>query len=106
MILLVCLLFSIQCFTSNAREAEVERRQREQLQQSCRFDRLNAQEPTQRITSEGGSVELLNVEDSEQFQCAGVAPLRETLNPNALSLPRYTNTPTMAYVVEGRNNII
>eukprot|EP01018_Ginkgo_biloba_P038605 Gb_30214 [translate_table: standard] len=101
LLVLVCLLFSECCHVSAAQRGRQEEQQPQQ-EQSCRIERLSAQEPSQRIRSEGGSLEFLNIQaDNDQFQCAGVTAIRETLDPNALLLPTYTNSPKIAYIVQG-----
>ncbi|CAL5432665.1 unnamed protein product [Camellia sinensis] len=65
--------------------------------QQCRLQRLSSSQPSQRIEYVGGITELWN-ENEDQFQCAGVAPMRNTLRPNALSLPNYHPAPRLVYI--------
>ncbi|CAL5436600.1 unnamed protein product [Camellia sinensis] len=65
--------------------------------QQCRLQRASSSQPSQRIEYEGGITELWN-ENEDQFQCAGVAPMRNTLRPNALSLPNYHPAPRLIYI--------
>lgn len=69
-------------------------------QQQCRFQRLSAAQPSQTLRSEGGTTELWD-ERQDQFQCAGVVAMRNTLRPNALSLPNYHPTPRLIFVERG-----
>ncbi|KAL2535852.1 12S seed storage protein CRA1 [Forsythia ovata] len=72
--------------------------------QQCRFQRLSASQPSRQIQSEGGVTELWE-ESQEQFQCAGVAAMRNTLQPNSLSLPNYHPTPRLVYIERGQGFI-
>ncbi|KAG6738276.1 hypothetical protein POTOM_057885 [Populus tomentosa] len=40
--------------------------------------------------------------NDEQFECAGVAVIRHTIQKRGLLLPAYTNTPKLVYVEQGR----
>ncbi|PIN11027.1 hypothetical protein CDL12_16381 [Handroanthus impetiginosus] len=73
-------------------------------EQQCRLQRLTTAQPSQRIESEGGVTELWD-EKEDQFQCAGVLAVRNTLRPNALSLPNYHPTPRLVYVERGQGFI-
>ncbi|KAL7198579.1 hypothetical protein ACSBR2_020965 [Camellia fascicularis] len=68
--------------------------------QQCRLQQLSSSQPSQRIESEGGITELWN-ENEDQFQCTGVAPMRNTWSPNALSLPNYHPAPRLVYIEQG-----
>ncbi|EXC31958.1 Legumin A [Morus notabilis] len=70
-------------------------------QNECQLDRLEAREPDHRVQSEGGLFESWNP-NHEQFQCAGVALLRLTIQPNGLHLPSYTNAPQLVHIIRGR----
>ncbi|GMN21173.1 hypothetical protein TIFTF001_048841, partial [Ficus carica] len=85
-----------QLSRSRSRSEEYSRRQNE-----CQFDNLQALEPDTRIQAEAGLIESWDP-DHEQFQCAGVAVVRRTIEPNGLHLPSYTNTPQLIYIVRGR----
>ncbi|KAL6519906.1 hypothetical protein OROMI_032800 [Orobanche minor] len=67
----------------------------------CRVDRLTAQEPTLRYESEAGRTEFWN-QDNQEFQCAGVAAVRNYIQPRGLLLPHYNSAPQLLYVVQGR----
>ncbi|XP_074575689.1 cocosin 1-like [Curcuma longa] len=67
----------------------------------CQLERLAALEPTRRVPSEAGFTEYFDQYD-EQFQCAGVAAQRRTIQPKGLLLPSFSNAPTLIYVVQGR----
>ncbi|XP_060180846.1 11S globulin seed storage protein 2-like [Lycium barbarum] len=69
--------------------------------QQCRLQRLTASHPTDRIESEGGVTELWD-ENEEQFQCAGVAPMRLVVRCNSLSLPNFHPMPRLVYVERGQ----
>ncbi|KAI3896371.1 hypothetical protein MKW92_048038 [Papaver armeniacum] len=72
--------------------------QQQQIQQQearqCRIQRITSSQPTQRIQSEGGVTEMWN-EFEDQFQCAGVAALRNIIQPNCLSLPNFSPSPRL-----------
>ncbi|KAK2989488.1 hypothetical protein RJ640_019587 [Escallonia rubra] len=72
--------------------------------QQCRLQRLTASQPSQSIQSEGGTTELWN-EREDQFQCVGVAALRNTLRPNSLSLPNFHPAPRLVYIEKGQGLI-
>ncbi|KAL3531231.1 hypothetical protein ACH5RR_010553 [Cinchona calisaya] len=69
--------------------------------QQCRIQRLTATQPSRTLESEGGVIELWN-KNEEQFQCAGVAPLRVVIRPNSIHLPSFHPTPRLAYVLQGK----
>ncbi|CAK7346396.1 unnamed protein product [Dovyalis caffra] len=73
----------------------------QQGQSQCQLDRLNALKPDNRIKSEAGVTESWDP-NHDQFQCAGVAILRRTIEPNGLLLPSYSNAPQLIYIVQGR----
>ncbi|KAF8038248.1 hypothetical protein BT93_B0946 [Corymbia citriodora subsp. variegata] len=66
----------------------------------CRIDRLDALEPTNQIQCEAGLVESWDP-NHDMFQCAGIAMVRHTIEPNGLLLPSFTNSPQLIYIVEG-----
>ncbi|XP_018632829.2 11S globulin seed storage protein 2-like [Nicotiana tomentosiformis] len=72
--------------------------------QQCRLTRLTASQPTNRIESEGGVTELWD-ENEEQFQCAGVAPMRSVIRRNSLSLPNFHPMPRLVYIERGQGLI-
>ncbi|MCD7472043.1 11s globulin seed storage protein 2 [Datura stramonium] len=72
--------------------------------QQCRLQRLTGSQPSQRIESEGGFTELWD-ENEEQFQCAGVAPMRNVIRRNSLSLPNFHPMPRLVYIEQGRGLI-
>ncbi|GFP83367.1 11s globulin subunit beta [Phtheirospermum japonicum] len=67
----------------------------------CRVDRLTAQEPTLRYESEAGRTEFWD-RNNQQFECAGVAAVRNYIEPKGLLLPHYNNAPQLLYVVQGK----
>lgn len=72
-----------------------------QQQNQCQLDRLNALEPDSTVQCEAGTIESWNPNRAE-FQCAGVAVVRRTIEPNGLLLPFYSNAPQLVYIVQGR----
>ncbi|XP_068650843.1 11S globulin seed storage protein 2-like [Aristolochia californica] len=69
--------------------------------QQCRIERLSASRPSRRIQSEGGVTELWD-ENEAQFQCAGVAAMKNTIQPYSLSLPNFSPSPRLVYIQRGR----
>ncbi|MQM23227.1 hypothetical protein Taro_056290 [Colocasia esculenta] len=69
-------------------------------QSQCRLQSLHAQEPSRRIESEAGVTEYWNASD-EQFECAGVAAVRQIVQPRSLVLPEFSNAPRLVYIVQG-----
>ncbi|XP_018827328.1 11S globulin-like [Juglans regia] len=67
----------------------------------CKLKRLVALEPSNRIEAEAGVIESWDP-NNQQFQCAGVAVVRRTIEPNGLLLPQYSNAPQLLYIVKGR----
>ncbi|XP_008235677.1 PREDICTED: legumin J-like [Prunus mume] len=65
------------------------------------LNQLEAREPDNHIQSEAGVTESWNPRDP-QFQWAGVAAVRRTIEPNGLHLPSYVNAPQLIYIVRGR----
>uniref|UniRef100_A0A0D9VE58 Cupin type-1 domain-containing protein n=1 Tax=Leersia perrieri TaxID=77586 RepID=A0A0D9VE58_9ORYZ len=57
----------------------------------CRFDRLQAFEPLQKVRSEAG--------------CTGTFVIRRVIQPQGLLVPRYTNAPGMVYIIQGRGSM-
>ncbi|KAJ6736244.1 12S SEED STORAGE PROTEIN CRC [Salix viminalis] len=70
-------------------------------QGQCQLDRLDALKPDNRVRSEAGLTESWDP-NHDQFQCAGVAVVRRTIEPNGLLLPSYSNAPQLVYIVQGR----
>ncbi|GFY99520.1 hypothetical protein Acr_13g0009200 [Actinidia rufa] len=92
----LCLLVLSHSCAANRQPSKYQQQQGE-----CQIQRLNAQEPQQRIQSEAGVTELWDWTD-DQFQCAGVAACRTIIQPRGLLLPSYTNAPTIIYIAKGR----
>ncbi|MCD7445818.1 hypothetical protein HAX54_000056 [Datura stramonium] len=67
----------------------------------CRIQSLTAREPTDKFESEAGTTEFWN-RNSEEFECAGVAAVRNLIQPQGLLLPHYNNAPQLLYIVQGR----
>lgn len=66
----------------------------------CQLKRLDALEPSNRIEAEAGVIESWDP-NHQQFQCAGVAVVRRTIEPNGLLLPQYSNAPQLVYIAKG-----
>nr|CAA90643.1 legumin; 11S globulin [Welwitschia mirabilis] len=104
---LVLLLLALNCICSGG-QGQRESFGGSQRRDACRrvLDQgLSPRDPEQfpyRSRSEGGYFEYATPREFNDLDCAGVAIIRETIEPNALSLPRYTNTPHLAYVTHGR----
>lgn len=64
------------------------------------MDRINALEPDNRVECEAGVIDSWNPNE-DQFQCAGVAVVRWTIEPRGLLLPSYSNAPQLVYIVRG-----
>ncbi|CAA7390488.1 unnamed protein product [Spirodela intermedia] len=69
-------------------------------QSKCRLENLRAQDAHRRVESEAGVSEYWNNAD-QQFDCAGVAAVRHTIEPRGLLLPEFSNSPSLVYVVQG-----
>ncbi|CAA7403240.1 unnamed protein product [Spirodela intermedia] len=69
-------------------------------QSECRLRELQAQEPAHRVESEAGVSEYWDADD-QQFDCAGVAAVRHTVQPRGLVLPEFSNSPRLVYIVQG-----
>jgi hypothetical protein len=74
--------------------------QQQQQFNQCQLDRLDALEPNNRIEAEAGVIESWDP-NNQQFQCAGVAVVRHTLECNGLLLPQYSPTHQLIYIVQG-----
>ena len=73
-------------------------------QNECMLNQIQAREPDNRIETEAGRIESWDY-NQDDFQCAGVAVQRITVERNGLHLPFYTNTPRLLYVVQGRGQL-
>ncbi|XP_040364510.1 prunin 1 Pru du 6 [Rosa chinensis] len=69
-------------------------------QNECQLDQLQAREPDNRIETEAGRIESWDY-NRDDFQCAGVAVQRITIERNGLHLPSYTHAPQLIYIVQG-----
>lgn len=76
-------------------------RDQSQQQGECQIQKLKAQQPTRSLRSEGGVTEYWNSDD-QQFQCAGVATSRHTIQRRGMLLPSYTSSPLMIFIEKGR----
>ncbi|GKA54468.1 11S globulin seed storage protein 2-like protein [Tanacetum coccineum] len=66
---------------------------------------FTATQLAQRFEFEGISIETWDVNDN-QFQCVGVAPSRNTIQPNYLSLPTFQPFPRLVFVKEDYQEMI
>ncbi|KAL6214543.1 hypothetical protein ACLB2K_013975 [Fragaria x ananassa] len=81
------------------------RQQSPSIQQNeCMLNQIQAREPDNLIETEAGRIESWDY-NQDDFQCAGVAVQRITVERNGLHLPFYTNTPRLLYVVQGRGQL-
>lgn len=71
-----------------------------QAKTECRINRLTSQQPSQRLQSEAGEVQLFD-KNSPEFVCAGVEVVRIVIRPRGLLLPGYVNAPQLVYVEQG-----
>ncbi|KAG8370420.1 hypothetical protein BUALT_Bualt14G0115000 [Buddleja alternifolia] len=80
----------------------VQRQQQHRLRArtDCRVEQLTAQEPTLRYESEAGRTEFWD-RSNKQFECAGVAAVRNFIQPKGLLLPHYNNAPQLIYIIQG-----
>nr|DAD23735.1 TPA_asm: hypothetical protein HUJ06_025198 [Nelumbo nucifera] len=106
----ICLCLLVLCHVCLAQtswqrqwqgQSPTQRRSRGREQNRCRVENLDALEPTRRREAEAGFVEEWD-ENNNQFQCAGVAASRVTIQPRGLSLPSYYNAHRLIYIVEGK----
>lgn len=89
------------CFLLFLFNGSLARRNRQfQQQNQCQLDQIQAREPNNRIEAEAGLIESWNP-NNDELQCAGVAVLRWTVEPNGLHLPSYSNAPQLIYIVKG-----
>ncbi|KAK1267374.1 hypothetical protein QJS04_geneDACA019389 [Acorus gramineus] len=102
-LLLLLLLFSGSLAQQERELRHHQRRFRDQSQ--CKLKRLRAAEPAQRIESEVGFSEFFDQEDV-QFDCAGVAVVRHTIQPRGLLLPAFPNAPRLVYIVQGSQHYV
>ncbi|KAK9067545.1 hypothetical protein SSX86_011656 [Deinandra increscens subsp. villosa] len=74
---------------------------RQQSQNQCQIQNINALEPNERVQGEAGYTEFFD-SGNQQFQCAGVEVIRHHIQPQGLLLPSYLNSPLMVYIIQGR----
>ncbi|XP_047057888.1 12S seed storage globulin 1-like [Lolium rigidum] len=70
----------------------------------CKFDKLQAFEPLQKVRSEAGVTEYFD-EHNEQFRCTGVSVIRRIIEPRGLLLPQYHNAHALVYILQGKGVI-
>ncbi|XP_034931775.1 11S globulin seed storage protein 2 [Populus alba] len=94
--LVVLLLLSLLAY---AAVAITEMQQREA--QQCHLRKISTSKPSHRMRSQGGVTEIWDPEE-DQFRCAGFAPMRDTIQTNSLSLPKFFPAPRLVYIEQGR----
>lgn len=100
-LLLSLLLASVSCSRHNYIRKSTES-QYERLGNECDLNKLDAVQPDNRVESEAGVTETWNP-NHEQFQCAGVAVQRHTIQSQGLLLPSYANAPQLIYIIKGKS---
>ncbi|WCJ38319.1 11S globulin seed storage protein 1 [Euphorbia peplus] len=95
-----CALLLVLCLVAISFNGSVGNRQDMQLNE-CQLDRINAVEPDDVIETEAGRIETWNP-NRDQFQCAGVAVIKRTIEPKGLLLPYFSNAPSLVYIIQGR----
>ncbi|KAM0885799.1 hypothetical protein ACQ4PT_030103 [Festuca glaucescens] len=70
----------------------------------CKFDKLQAFEPLQKVRLEAGVTEYFD-EHNEQFRCTGVSVIRRVIEPRGLLLPQYHNAHALVYILQGKGVI-
>ncbi|EPS68852.1 hypothetical protein M569_05912, partial [Genlisea aurea] len=100
-LLILLLLISVPAFSLAQRQYSEGQLSQEQ---QCRFRRITASQPSERIEFEGGTSERWD-EREDQFQCASVAAVRNVIRPNGLSLPNYQPSPRLVYIERGEGYI-
>ncbi|KAF9683013.1 hypothetical protein SADUNF_Sadunf05G0168100 [Salix dunnii] len=93
--LVVLSLLSLFAYAAVA-STEMQRRDAQQ----CQLRRISASKPSHRMRSQGGVTEIWDTEE-DQFQCAGFAPMRDTIQINSLSLPKFFPAPRLVYWSNG-----
>ncbi|XP_058101621.1 cocosin 1-like [Magnolia sinica] len=99
----LALCFLVLCHWSVAQQQQQQQQpsQRRFRQQSeCLIPSMSALEPNRRIEAEAGVTEYWD-ENHDQFDCAGVAATRHTIQPRGLLLPSFANAPRLIYIVQG-----
>ncbi|KAF6150950.1 hypothetical protein GIB67_026871 [Kingdonia uniflora] len=81
--------------------ANADSQSRQSEARQCRLKRIQSSQPSQQIQSEGGVTELWD-ENEDQFQCAGVAAIKNRIQPNSLSLPNFHPSPRLVYIQQGK----
>ncbi|XP_068667406.1 11S globulin seed storage protein 2-like [Aristolochia californica] len=101
LILLLAVAFSLLVLSAHAIGEKGQSDRRLSDPEKCRIERLSASRPSRRIQSEGGVTELWDMNEN-QLQCAGVAVMKNTIQPHSLSLPNYSPSPRLVYIEQGR----
>lgn len=91
----LCLLLVFNGCLAARQQSQQQRKQNE-----CQLNQLQAREPSNSIRAEAGKIETWN-HNEDDFQCAGVAAERITIERNGLHVPAYSNAPQLIYVVQG-----
>ncbi|CAA7410408.1 unnamed protein product [Spirodela intermedia] len=96
----VCVLLLSQGCLGQLPFGEGRQPRRQTERREWRLERLEAVEPSRRIQAEAGVIEYWD-QNQEQFQLAGVAAYRTTIEPKGLLLPYYSNAPRLVYIIQG-----
>ncbi|CAA7389529.1 unnamed protein product [Spirodela intermedia] len=96
----VCVLLLSQGCLGQLPSGEGRQPRRQTERREWRLERLEAVEPSRRIQAEAGVIEYWD-QNQEQFQLAGVAAYRTTIEPRGLLLPYYSNAPRLVYIIQG-----
>ncbi|CAN0886057.1 11S globulin seed storage protein 2 [Linum grandiflorum] len=97
---LAAALLLLSCLAASAEHNQVRRQDYEFQAQQCNLDRISPLQPTFPLKSEGGVTEFWNPQE-DQFICAGVAPFRDVIEPQSLSVPKFFPAPRLIYVQQG-----
>ncbi|CAL1383264.1 unnamed protein product [Linum trigynum] len=100
--LLIPILLCFLAASASALSQQQSRPLEYQLQaQQCNMDRISSSQPTIRMQHEGGVTEVWDSQE-DQFICAGIAPFRDVIEPQSLSVPKFFPAPRLVYIEQGR----
>jgi hypothetical protein len=100
----LCLLLLLCCSGPGAAASSSWGASRGGAARECGFDgKLEALEPRHKAQSEAGSVEYFSrfTEADRELTCAGIFAVRVVVDALGLLLPRYSNTHSLVYIVQG-----
>lgn len=69
-------------------------------QNKCQLKSIQPREPEKTIHAEAGKIESWNLNHGE-FQCAGAALARYTIEPKGIHLPSYANVDLLIHFLQG-----